>query len=178
MNAEELRKSFLAGVAAAAIGVAGGLLPIEVEAQNAPCPNCTPTTQSAYHADAGAVLAASTYTTCTTTQAAVAQGTLGVSIQPPAGWYVYLTGVFIEVGSNGTGTTTSSTAWSTTNFTGNPAWLVGSPGAVSWASQQVAEVYPTGLKANVAGQTITIAPVATLASSYTCAKFMGYFSPI
>lgn len=181
MNAKELRDFFYAGVAAAALGIAGGLLPTEAEAQNAPAAGATAVTQSAYHADAGSLLATVSATNCTATQAAVAQGTLGQTITPPAGWFVYLTGVFIDVASNGTGTTTSQTAWTTvsTGTTNLPSWLVSSPGATALGSpQQIAEVYPTGFKVNVAGASVVLAPQATLASTETCAKFLGYFSPL
>lgn len=137
----------------------------------------TSVTGSAYHADSSGVLATTSAANCTTTQVAVA--TLSMTITPPAGNYVYITGMYIETASNGTGSTTSTTAWTSTGLTNTPSWLVTAGGTGAPAISQIAETYPPGgLKSANPGTAVVLAPVATLASAYTCAKVTGYYSPL
>ncbi len=169
---KELRNALLGGTALIGAGLL--MLPDIAEAQQAP--GATLTTQSAFRADAASFTAGNTRTSCTTTQDSVANLTL--TITPPAGNYVYLTGFFIEAGTNATGAA-SAVAWSSTNLTGSPAWL-SSTNAVTTApsTQQVAEIYPTGMKSTVAGTAVTIVPNVTMASAYQCVHAVGYYSPL
>lgn len=169
MNA---REALLGGAAAVALG-AGLLVAGPVMAQ-------TSVQQSAAKADAAsfAQMQAGLRTTCSTSQDTVAN--LTITITPPAGNYVYLTGLFIEGLANATGAT-STTVWSSTNLTGSPAWLT--PTTASAAANptgmiNLSEVYPTALKSTVAGTAVTILPQATTASAFLCAKAVGYFSPL
>ena len=178
MEAKDVRKYLLGGVSAIAMGagVLGGgaaLIPIsEALAQ-------TSVQQSASRADAASFMqqSAGLRTTCSTSQDTVAN--LTITITPPAGNYVYLTGLYIEGASNATAAS-SVTVWSSTNLTGNPAWLT--PTIASAAANpslyiHLAEVYPTAVRSTVAGTPVTILPQATSASAFLCAKAVGYFSP-
>lgn len=174
MNA---RDALLGGVAAAALGAGLLMAAVEAEAQTAPG---TITTQSGYKADSAtfAQMVAGGRTTCSTSQDTVAN--LTITITPPAGQYVYLTGLFIEGMANATGAT-STTVWSSTNLTGSPAWLT--PTTASAAANptgliNLSEVYPTALKSTVPGTAVTILPQATTASAFLCAKAVGYFNPL
>jgi len=173
MNAREF---LLGGVAALALG--GGLL-VPAEEAMAQATQGTVTTQSGYHADAAGFSQQSTggRTTCSTTQDTVANET--ITITPPAGQYVYLTGVYFEVSPNATAAS-SATVWSSTNLTGNPAWLTNTTTAAAAnpsAEYVVQEIYPNGLKSTVAGTAVTIVPNATTASAFICAHAVGYFNP-
>lgn len=173
MNAREV---LLGGVAAAAFLGGAILAAPEADAQQS---QGTVTTQSGYKADAAsfAQMVAGLRTTCSTSQDTVAN--LTITITPPAGNYVYLTGLYIEGLANATGAT-STTVWSSTNLTGSPAWLT--PTTASAAANptgmiNLAEIYPTGLKSTVAGTAVTILPQATTSSAFLCAKAVGYFNP-
>ena len=171
----DMRQALLGGTSAIALGV--GLLgsPGVVEAQQS---QGTIVTQSGSKADAASFFAThAAATSCTTLEATVAN--LTITITPPAGNYVYLTGLSISYLSNATGAA-SATVWTATNITGTPVWLAGhSPSAASVPTQQfqIAEVYPTGLKSTVAGTPVTILPQATSASTFQCARVVGYFAP-
>jgi hypothetical protein len=174
---EAWKKALLGGTALIGAGLLGAPM-IEKASAGATDGSSTSVTGSAYHADASTLLAATSASNCTTTQVAVA--TLSMTITPPAGNFVYITGMYIEVGSNGTGSTASTTAWTSTGITNTPSWLVGAGGAtLAGPTQQVAETYPPGgLKSVTPGTAVVLAPVATLASAFTCAKVTGYFSPL
>ena len=171
----DMRQALLGGASAIALGA--GLLasPALVEAQQA---QGTIITQSGSKADAASFIAThGVATACTTVSAAVAD--LTITITPPAGNFVYLTGLNISFLSNATGAA-SATVWTATNITGTPAWLTAhSPTAAGVPSgqYQIAEVYPTGLKSTVAGTPVTILPQATSQSAFQCARVTGYFSP-
>jgi len=170
------RMKLLGGAAAIALGA--GLLGYHhyAEAQSA---LGTVTTQSGYKADAASFFAQSAggRTTCSTSQDSVAN--LTITITPPSGNYVYLTGLYIEGLANATGAT-STTVWSSTNLTGSPAWL--SPTTATAAANpsgymSIAEIYPTAIKSTAAGTAVTILPQATTASAFLCAHAVGYFNP-
>jgi hypothetical protein len=172
MNA---REKLLAGASALALGVAMLAAP-EADAQQF---SGTTTTQSGYKADAATFFAQSAggRTTCSTSQDTVAN--LTITITPPAGNFVYLTGVYIEGLANATGAT-STTVWSSTNLSGSPAWL--SPTTASAAANptgfvNIAEVYPTAIRSTAAGTAVTILPQATTSSAFLCAHAVGYFNP-
>ena len=169
MNA---REALLGGASAIALGAALLLAP-EANAQT------TPVQQSASKADAATFFAqnAGGRTTCSTSQDTVAN--LTITITPPAGNYVYLTGLYIEGESNATGAS-SATVWSSTNLTGSPAWAtptIATAAANPSGFINVAEVYPTAIKSTVAGTAVTILPQATTASAYLCAHAVGYYNP-
>ena len=162
------------GVSALALGIGLLAAPQVIEAQTAAG---TTVTQSGFKADAATFFVANTRTSCTTTQDSTANLTL--TITPPAGNYVYLTGLYIEGLANATGAS-SATVWSSTNLTGSPAWTT--PFTASAAANPpnplyLAETYPTAIKSTVAGTAVTILPQATSASAYLCAHAVGFYSP-
>ena len=167
----DLREKLLGGASALALGAALILAP-EANAQ-------TSVQQSAAKADAATFFAQSLggRTTCSTSQDTVAN--LTITITPPAGNFVYLTGLYIEGLANATGAS-SATVWSSTNLTGSPAWTT--PFTASAAANPtnplyLAETYPTAIKSTVAGTAVTILPQATSASAYLCAHAVGFYSP-
>ncbi len=169
----EMRQALLGGASAVALGV-GLLVPASVDAQQT---QGVINTQSGFKADAATFYAAPAATSCTTVQATVAN--LTITITPPAGNYVYLTGFYLEFLANATAAS-SATLWTATNITGSPAWLANvtaSSASVPTGEYLIAEVYPTGLKSTVAGTPVTILPQATSASAFQCAKAVGYFAP-
>ena len=171
-----MRDALLGGCAAVALGAGLLMLPAEIEAQTAAG---TTVTQSAYKADAASFFAQSAggRTTCSTSQDTVANET--ITITPPAGNYVYLTGLYIEALGNATAAT-STTVWSSTNLTGSPAWLTpftASAAANPTNATYLAEVYPTAIKSTVAGTAVTIVPQATSASAFLCAHAVGFYNP-
>lgn len=175
MNHADIREKLLGGISAIALGAALVAAP-EANAQQA---QGTIVTQSASKADAATFVAmgANGRTSCSTSQETVAN--LTITITPPAGNYVYLTG-FHATGIGNATAATSTTVWSSTNLTGSPAWLtptIASAAANPTGLIQVSEVYPTGLKSTVAGTAVTIVPQATTASAFLCAKAVGYYSP-
>ncbi len=173
---ENWKKALLGGTALVGAGLLSVPL-IEPAFAGATDGSSTSATQSAYHADSSSILASTSATNCTTTQ--VATATLALTITPPAGNFVYITGMYIETASNGTGSTTSTTAWTSTGITNTPSWLVTAGGTGAPATSGVAETYPPGgLKSVSAGTAVVLTPVATLASAFTCAKVTGYFSPL
>lgn len=185
MEGKDIRRALLGGTAAIAFGAgllgSATLTAPEAAAQQA---QGTIVTQSGNKADAASFFAQSLggRTTCSTSQDSVAN--LTITITPPAGNYVYLTGLYFEGLANATGAT-STTVWSSTNLTGAnnaiaPAWLT--PFTTTAAANPssafyVSEVYPTGLKSTVAGTAVTIVPQATSASAFLCAHAVGYFNP-
>ncbi len=169
----DMRQALLGGASAIALGVGLLAAPSVVDAQSAAG---VVVTQSGQKADSATFFAAPAATSCTTVAATVAN--LTITVTPPAGQYVYLTGVFIEVLSNATAAS-SATIWTSTNLTGNPVWLANvtaSSASVPTFEWQVAEVYPTALRSTVAGTPVTILPTATSASTFQCAKVVGYFN--
>ena len=167
-----MNAKLLGGVSLLALGAAVILAP-ESKAQ-------TSVQQSAAKADAASFFAQSTggRTSCSTTQDTVAN--LTITITPPAGNYVYLTGLYISGSQNATGAT-SATVWSSTNLTGSPAWAtptIATAAANPSVVNNISEVYPTAVKSTVAGTAVTIVPQATSASAILCAHAVGYYSPL
>jgi hypothetical protein len=135
--------------------------------------------QSGSRTDAATFLATSLggATSCATVNTTTANGT--VTITPPAGQYVYITGVFIDLTSDITGTTSVATM-STTNLTGSPVWSLATilaAGAASATNRQIAEVYPTGLRSTVPGTAVTFVPSAQIAHTIVCTRVAGYYAP-
>lgn len=169
------RETLLGGVSALALGAALLISP-EANAQQA---LGTVVTQSGFKADAATFFAQSAggRTTCSTTQDTVANET--ITITPPAGNYVYLTGLYIEGAANATGAS-SAVIWSSTNLNGGPAWLVNfTATAAANPSGQVVltEPYPTGVRSTTPGTAVTLVPQTTAASAFMCAHAVGYFNP-
>lgn len=174
----DTKQALLGGVAAIALG-AGLLAPPVINEASAQQAAGTYTTQTAYRPDAATFMqqVAGGRTTCSTSQDSVAN--LTITITPPAGNYVYLTGFYVEGQSNATGAT-STTVWSSTNLNGSPAWLtptIATAAANPSALIQLAEVYPTGMRSTTPGTAVTILPQATTASAFLCAHAVGYFNP-
>ncbi len=170
----DARQALLGSASALALGI--GLLgaPQIVEAQQA---QGTIITQSASKADAATFITGNTRTSCTTSQDTVAN--LTITLTPPAGNYVYITGMYFEVVPNATAAT-SNTLWTSTNLTGSPQWLTGTTAAAAAnpsAPFFINEVYPTALKSTVSGTPVTIVPSATTASAFICAHAVGYYNP-
>ena len=120
-------------------------------------------------------------TACATVNTTTANGT--VTITPPAGQFVYITGVYIDVGSNATGTTSLATmAWANvTNPNGSaPVYALVSNAAaanVPVFQRQIAETYNPPLKSTAAGTVVTLTPSAQLSNSVVCPRVTGYFAP-
>ncbi len=114
---------------------------------------------------------------CSTVNSTAANGT--VTITPPAGLYVYITGVYIDITADATGTTSVATL-STTNLTGGPIWSLGMiiPTANSVGQfRQISETYTTPMKARTPGTAVTFVPSAQVADSIVCIRVAGYFAP-
>jgi len=135
--------------------------------------------QSGSRTDAATFLATSlgNAATCATVNTTTANGT--VTITPPAGQYVYITGVYIDLPSDTTGTTGVATL-STTNITGSPVWSLATLAAAAAAgatNRQIADVFPTGLRATVPGTAVTFVPSAQIAHIALCIRVAGYYAP-
>ncbi len=171
------REFLLGGCAAVALG-AGLISPQEANAQAA---QGTIVTQSASKADVATFFQTTpqAQTSCTTVGSTVANTT--ITITPPAGNYVYLTGLYIEVIEGDTTGTASTVAWTSTNLTGSPVWVTRDDvnATVSPAQHQfeLMEIYPTDIKSTVAGTAVTIVPAATSAHQAFCAHAVGYYNP-
>ena len=170
---ENWKKALLAGTALAGVGLLAA--PQEAKAQANPG---VFTTQTANRPDAGVQIFTPTSTNCTATQASTANLTL--TLTPPAGQYVYLSAFSVNVIPNATGAA-STAAFTTTNLTGSPAWLIGeyanAAATPAMAALQVNDVYPTGLKSTAPGTAVTIVPTATLASATVCPRAVAWFGP-
>lgn len=168
---ENWKKALLAGTALAG----AGLLTAPADAQlNAG----TYATQTANRPDTATQYFTTSSANCTATQASTANLTL--TITPPAGQYVYLSSFNVNVIPNATGSN-STAAYTSTNLTGSPVWLIGefsnAAGLTLTAAQQVNDVYPTGIKSTTPGTAVTLVPSATLASASVCARATAWFGP-
>lgn len=170
---ENWKKALLAGTALVGTGLIAA--PQEAHAQANPG---VFTTQTANRPDAGVQIFTPTSTNCTATQTTTANLTL--TITPPAGLYVYLSQFSVNVIPNATGSN-STAAYTTTNLTGSPAWLVGefsnAAALPAMSPLQVNDIFPTGLKSTAPGTAVTIVPTATLASASSCPRAVAWFGP-
>lgn len=135
------------------------------------------TSQTASHADAATFLQAASNgaTSCNTVSETVAQDT--ITITPPAGQYVYITGYFGAKTTDATGVTETLTV-STTNVTGSPIYDYNTSLSTSVQRPAIVENYNPPLKSTVAGTAVTFVPSATQsAHSYLCHRVAGYFAP-
>jgi len=116
-------------------------------------------------------------TSCATVNTTAALNT--VTITPPAGNYVYITGVYIDITADVTGVTQVATL-STTNLSGGPFWSLATVVPTAGANgtmRQIAEVFPTALKSTVPGTAVTFVPSAQTNHAIFCARVAGYFAP-
>jgi hypothetical protein len=116
-------------------------------------------------------------TSCATVNTTAALNT--VTITPPAGNYVYVTGVYIDITADVTGVTQVATL-STTNLTGGPIWSLATVVPTAGANgtmRQIAETFPTALKSTVPGTAVTFVPSAQTNHAIFCARVAGYFAP-
>lgn len=169
---ENWKKALLAGTALAGAGLLGGG---DANAQSNPG---TFVTQTSNRPDAGLQIFTPTSTICTGTQQST--GNLTLTITPPAGQYVYLSQFAVNVIPNATGSN-STAAYTSTNLTGSPAWLIGeysnAAALPAPAALQISDVYPTGLKSTAPGTAVTLVPNATLASATVCPRAVAWFGP-
>ncbi len=114
-------------------------------------------------------------TACASVNTTAANNT--VTITPPSGQYVYVTGVFIDIASDVTGNSQVATM-STTNLTGGPFWslatLVPTAGA-NPTHRQISETYSTPLKSTTPGTAVTFVPSAQTAHVIFCTRVASYF---
>jgi hypothetical protein len=169
---ENWKKALLAGTALVGTGLLGG----QAFAQSGPG---TFVTQTTNRPDSGIGYAGVTSAICTGTQQSTANLTL--TMTPPAGQYVYLQSFVASVAPNATGAA-STAAYTSTNLTGGPTWLIaeqasaaGTPQVLS--SPQIADFYPTGLKSQSAGTAVTLVPTATMASASVCPHATYWVGP-
>jgi hypothetical protein len=101
------------------------------------------------------------------------------TVTPPAGQYVYITRIEIEVLQNATGTAVTNLNFTSTGLgtgaTASPQW------GVTLALTANASLYrdvnmTTPLRSAIAGQNVTITSPAALASTAYGIKIYGYFS--
>lgn len=130
----------------------------------------------------GSMLNASTFiqgqsngaTSCNTVSQTATQDT--ITITPPAGLYVYITGVFMENSFDATGVTQTETV-STTNLTGAPFWNVGSALSTVGPNMVLANTFATPVKSTAAGTAVTFVPSATQsAHNYLCMRVSGFYA--
>ncbi len=116
-------------------------------------------------------------TGCAAVNTTAANGT--VTITPPAGQFVYVTNVSIDIVSDVTGNTQVATM-STTNISGSPIWSLATiaPTASSAGQfRQISETYATPLKSTAAGTAVTFVPSAQTNHVIFCTRVAGFFAP-
>ena len=95
---------------------------------------------------------------------------------PPAGQYVYVTGISFDVCTDGTGTAANQVNWTTTNLTGSPIYSF-SIAATASICQHWSEPLSTPLKSTAAGTAVTfVSPAAAAHNSYV-ARVYAYYAP-
>lgn len=138
------------------------------------------TTQTGTRLDASQFLqgAAGGATSCATVNQSAANNT--VTITPPAGQFVYITGLYVDITANITGTTQVATA-SATNLTGAPFWSLATVVPTAGANgtfRQIAENYAVPLKSTAPGTAVTWVPSAAgFTNTIICPRIAGYFAP-
>jgi hypothetical protein len=99
-----------------------------------------------------------------------------VTCTPPAGMFVYITGLSFDVCTDGTGTAANTVTWTSTNLTNAPVWSF-SIAATASICQHFAEPLTTPLKSAAPGTAVTlVSPAAALHNSYH-ARVYAYFAP-
>ena len=134
-------------------------------------------TQSSTRLDAGTGLygPATGATACATVNTTAANNT--VTITPPAGQYVYITGISIDITADTTGLSGLATM-STTNITGSPIWslatIVPTAGA-NGTFRQIHETFSTPLRSTAPGTAVTFVPSAQSNHVIFCTRVAAYF---
>ena len=170
-----LRKTLLAGASVLALVVGGGT----VFADSAG----TSVTQTATHLDAAASWIGQTngVTSCNSVSATSPSAT--ITITPPAGQYVYLTGLIVQINTDATGSTAVPTV-STTNISssggGSAAVFSLATTLATTGSTNTGFVLPFpvgGLKSAAPGVAVTFVPSATLsAHTIACMSATAYYN--
>ena len=168
-----LKKTLLAGVSALALISA---------VAHADVPGVS-TTQTATHYDAATfwVGQAAGLTACNAVSATSPSAT--ITITPPAGQYVYLTDLIVQINTDATGATAVPTV-STTNISSNGGATAGAfslaTTLATTGSTNTGFVLPFpigGLKSAAPGVAVTFVPSATLnAHVIACMSATGYFN--
>jgi hypothetical protein len=169
------RKTLLAGVSALALVVGASSAFADAAA--------TAVTQTATHSDAATFWIGQTagLTACNAVSATSPSAT--ITITPPAGQYVYLTDLIVQINTDATGSTAVPTV-STTNISTNGGATAGAFSLATTLSTTGATntgfVLPFpigGLKSAAPGVAVTFVPSATLsAHTIACMSATGYFN--
>ena len=137
------------------------------------------TTQTATRLDAGTGLfgPATGATACSTVNTSAANNT--VTITPPAGQYVYITGFYLDLTADTTGLTGVATM-STTNITGGPIWSLATvvpTAGENGTFRQIAETFNPPLRSTAPGTAVTFVPSAQSNHVIYCTRVAAYFAP-
>jgi hypothetical protein len=132
-----------------------------------------PVQQSATRADAATVM-------CTITSSGAAAPAVNTqttaTCTPPAGQFVYITGISFDVCTNGTGTAVNQVNWTSTNLTGTPVDSF-SIAATASICQHWSEPFALPLKSTVAGTAVTFVSPAAAANNSYVARVYAYYAP-
>ena len=116
-------------------------------------------------------------TTCSTVNTTAANGT--VTITPPAGQYVYITGISIDITADTTGLS-GLASMSTTNITGSPIWSLATvipTAGDNGTFRQIHETFATPLRSTAPGTAVTFVPSAQSNHVIFCTRVAAYFAP-
>jgi hypothetical protein len=95
---------------------------------------------------------------------------------PNAGQFFYITGIAFDVCTDGTGTATTPTTFTTTNLTGSPTFGTAVP-----ASAEVCQHWTVGfvtpLKSSAAGTAVTVVSPSSATHNAYQATVFGYSAP-
>jgi hypothetical protein len=113
------------------------------------------------------------------TQAAVGSSSV-VTITPPGGQYVYLTGIGIDVCQNGTGAAITNLNVTSTGIVGTPSWSFSSPSALNTCAvgsnsggvglqngTTVKETFAVPLRSSAPGTNVVLTSPTTAQVQYT-----------
>jgi hypothetical protein len=95
---------------------------------------------------------------------------------PPAGQFVYITGLSFDVCTNGTGTAANQVNFTSTNLTGSPFWTF-SVAATASICQHWQEPLSTPLKSTAAGTAVTIVSPAAATNNSYMVRVYAYYAP-
>lgn len=95
---------------------------------------------------------------------------------PPAGQFVYITGISFDVCTNGTGTAVNQVSFTSTNLTGSPLWSF-SIAATASICQHWQEPFVSPLKSTAAGTAVTVVSPAAAANNSYVARVYAYYAP-
>jgi hypothetical protein len=102
------------------------------------------------------------------------------TVTPPAGQFIYITRIELEVMQNATGTAVTNLNFTSTGLgtgaTASPQWGVSLPLTANATLYRDINM-GTPLRTAIAGQNVTITSPAALASTAYGIKIYGYFSP-